>query len=74
MILGATLLELGELFNGEPAAASAGLLVLGCAVSFVVGLGSLAWLLRWIEAGKLHYFAYWCIPFGLAVLAWQLSI
>jgi undecaprenyl-diphosphatase len=48
-------------------------LVLGAAISFVIGLISLSLLVRWVERGMLHYFAWWCIPLGLAVVAWQLS-
>lgn len=73
-MVGATFLEFRELFNGEPPSASIGLMVVGCVVSFLVGLGALAWLLRWLQEGKLHYFAYWCIPVGLGVLAWQLAL
>jgi len=46
-------------------------LAAGAVVSFFVGLIALKWLLRWLERGKLHYFAYWCIPVGLAVIVWQ---
>lgn len=49
------------------------MLAVGAAVSFVVGLGALWWLLRWLEGGKLHYFAYWLIPLGAAVLLWQVG-
>jgi undecaprenyl-diphosphatase len=44
----------------------------GAAVSFVIGLGSLWWLVRWLRQGRLHYFACWVIPVGLAVVTWQL--
>jgi len=47
-------------------------LVLGAGISFVVGLGSLSWLQRWIERNQIGNFAYWCIPLGLAVVTWQL--
>lgn len=58
----------------SPAGSSTPLLWLlaGGAVSFVVGLASLAWLVRWLELGRFHHFAWWCIPVGLAVLAWQI--
>jgi undecaprenyl-diphosphatase len=48
-------------------------LLLGVAVSFVVGLAALRWLLAWLQAGRLYLFAWWCIPLGLAVTAWQLA-
>ena len=72
VMVGAGAQEVRELWRGHEPSASVGLLALGCTVSFVVGLASLAWLLRWIEKGKLYYFAYWGIPVGIAVLGWQL--
>ena len=27
---------------------------------------------RWVRGGRLHLFAYWCIPLGIAVTAWKL--
>ncbi len=69
---GASLLELAELVaSGESTSAAASLL-LGCLVAFGVGLGALAWLFNWIKRGKLHHFAYWCLPVGLGVVVWQL--
>ena len=55
-------------FSGTPPAA----LAFGCLVSFLVGLASLAWLVRWLQQGRLHIFAWWVFPLGIAVLAWQL--
>jgi undecaprenyl-diphosphatase len=49
------------------------LLVAGALASMLVGLFALWWLVRWLEAGRLQYFAWWCIPVGLAVVAWQLG-
>lgn len=71
-IAGATLLELVDLMQGAEQSASPLMLAVGCLIAFVVGLAALRWLFQWIEGGKLHYFAYWCIPLGLAVVAWQL--
>jgi len=47
-------------------------LMLGIATSFAVGLAALLWLLRWLQTGRLYLFAAWCIPLGIAVVAWQL--
>jgi undecaprenyl-diphosphatase len=58
--------------NTNPAATPPSDLMLGAAVSFVVGWISLVALLRVLRAGGLHWFAWYCIPLGLAVLAWQL--
>jgi undecaprenyl-diphosphatase len=49
-----------------------GPLLLGAVVSFLVGLLALVWLNRWLARGRIQWFAFWCIPLGLAVIAWQL--
>jgi undecaprenyl-diphosphatase len=49
-------------------------LIAGVAVSFAVGLVSLFWLVKWLERGRFACFAWWCIPFGAAVLVWQLTL
>jgi len=48
-----------------------GTLAIGFVVSFVVGLGALALLIRWVQQGRLALFAYYLIPLGIAVVAWQ---
>jgi undecaprenyl-diphosphatase len=35
--------------------------LLGMACSFVAGLLALAWLSRWLETGRWHYFGYYCV-------------
>ena len=50
------------------------LLVVGAAVSFVVGLVALKWLVNLIQQGKLYLFAYYVIPLGLLVAAWQMYV
>ncbi len=47
-------------------------LVVGFVVSFVVGMGALKLLVRWVQQGRLAMFAYYLIPLGVAVVAWQL--
>ena len=71
-IAGATLLKARELFGGPADGTPPGLLAAGVAVSFLVGLVALWWLNRWLQQGRLHLFAYWVIPLGAAVVAWQL--
>jgi undecaprenyl-diphosphatase len=71
---GAVFLELVDLVregSSQPFVVSH--LAIGAAVSFVVGLFALNWLLRWLQAGRLHLFAWWCIPLGIGVVAWQLA-
>jgi len=72
-IAGATVLETGKLLSGNSSGTSAGVLALGVAVSFFVGLCSLWALILVIRRGKLQWFAWWCIPLGLAVIIWQLA-
>lgn len=48
------------------------LYLFGALISFVVGLVSLIFLMRWLKAGKLHYFAYWLFVLGPAVIIWRL--
>ncbi|HLA84939.1 MAG TPA: undecaprenyl-diphosphate phosphatase [Thermoguttaceae bacterium] len=71
-IAGAGLLEIVDLVeksgNGTPILA----LILGGLVSFVVGLTALLWLIRWIQKGRLHWFAWWVLAMGPIVIAWQL--
>jgi undecaprenyl-diphosphatase len=73
-IAGAGVLEMAKLLEPASAAEStpAGLLLIGAAVSFVVGLAALDWLLRLVERGRLAWFAYYLIPLGVAVTLWQL--
>lgn len=71
---GAAFLEIIDILRAESVTQSTSpkLLALGALISFVVGLFSLWLLLRTLEKGKLEWFSYWCIPVGIAVLAWQL--
>ena len=73
-ILGATVLEVKDMMDKDTTAESTPvwLLALGAIVAFAVGLIALQWLVRWVEKGKLHWFAYWLIPVGFAVVVWQL--
>ena len=71
-IAGASLLELISAADSSAAQIPAASLALGAAVSFGVGLFALRWLLRWLERGRLHHFAYWCLPLGVLVIVWQL--
>jgi len=48
------------------------LLLLGAALSCLIGVVSLWWLLRWLNQGRLHLFAWWVLALGPIVLLWQL--
>ena len=71
VIGGAAVLEFKDLLK-EEVSTSISYLAMGAAVSCVVGLVALSWLNRWIDRGRLHYFAYWCIPVGVSILVWRL--
>jgi undecaprenyl-diphosphatase len=73
IIAGGGAYELLSMFRDQPALTTPPLyLAVGAVVAFVVGLVSLAWLIRCIEHGRLQWFAAWCIPVGLCVVVWQL--
>lgn len=68
-ILGATTLAVKDLItDGVGGGESVGVLIAGAVVAFLVGIAALRWLIRWSREDRLHWFAYWCIPIGLAVI------
>lgn len=69
---GAVLLELIALWKSGGEGFDVGHLAIGAVVSMLVGFVALRWLLLWVRGGRLHLFAYWCIPLGIVVTAWQL--
>jgi undecaprenyl-diphosphatase len=71
---GACVLELAGGLLSEGASIPLLNLAIGAGVAFVVGLVCLNWLVRWVERGLLHYFAWWCIPVGIGVVIWQLFL
>ncbi|NQT36018.1 MAG: undecaprenyl-diphosphate phosphatase [Planctomycetes bacterium] len=72
VIGGAGLLDAVKLISDPPERASIGLLAMGAVVSFAVGLAALAWLVRWLQQGRLHRFAWWLFPLSATVIFWQL--
>ncbi len=70
---GAGFLEALELLEDTPETASLAALGVGLVVSFLVGLMALAWLIRWLREGHLHWFALWVFPLGVVVILWQLG-
>jgi len=62
-----------QLVKEGPESTPLGALALGALLSLVVGLISLWWLVGWLKQGRFHYFAWWVIPLGVAVILWQLS-
>ncbi|QDT96989.1 undecaprenyl-diphosphate phosphatase [Gimesia aquarii] len=71
-ILGATILEVIEMLTHKHVSTPLSLLAMGAAISAIIGLIALGLLVRWLEKGKLHYFAYWCIPLGILIVIMQL--
>ncbi len=71
VIGGAGLLETLDLLEAAVTPMPPAMLVVGALVSFVVGLLSLAWLVRWLATGRIHLFALWVMPLGAVVIAWQ---
>ena len=49
-----------------------GLLVIGAAVAFAVGLVALWIVVKMLNQGRLYWFAFWCIPLGVAIVGWQI--
>ena len=49
-----------------------GLLAIGAAVAFAVGLAALWIVVRMLNQGRLYWFAFWCIPLGVAIVCWQI--
>lgn len=47
-------------------------LALGAGTACLVGLGALSLLIRWVQQGRLAIFAWYLIPLGIVVVAWQL--
>lgn len=72
-ILGATVLEVKDLWeqhrDGASIEFSVDELLLGAGVSFIVGILALHWLIGWSRQDRLHWFAWWCIPMGVLVIA-----
>ena len=72
VIAGAGILDLKDLADKGNGSVPIAALIVGAAVSFAVGLAALGWLVGWIRHGRLHWFAWWLVPLGIAVSVWQL--
>jgi undecaprenyl-diphosphatase len=73
VIGGAGLMEWVDLARRGTDGTAPGLLILGTVLSFVIGLVSLAWLIQWLKQDRLHWFAWWVLLLGPAVIVWQLT-
>jgi len=72
VIAGAGLLEGLEMLHENAHSLPLSYLGLGIFLSFLVGLAALSWLLRWLEQGRLYWFAYWLLAVGPMVILWQI--
>ncbi len=70
-ILGATVLEGRELLSTGAENISVVPLALGTVVAFISGVFAIRTLIRVLNAGNLHYFAYYCWMAGSLVILWQ---
>lgn len=71
VIGGGSLLEIVKLFKhaNEQQREPVLFLVIGVLLSFFVGVFTLIWLLKWLQHGKLYWFACWLLLIGPALLA-----
>ncbi|MDO5579581.1 MAG: undecaprenyl-diphosphate phosphatase [Planctomycetia bacterium] len=69
IISGAILLECCQLFREEADSGRIGSFITGGVISFLIGIGALAWFMRWIRMNRYERFAWWLIPLGIAVLS-----
>ncbi len=69
-ILGAMVLGSKDFLTGEAAPVTLEQMI-GTVIAAGVGVVSLAWLQRWVTQRMLHWFAFWCIPFGILMAFWQ---
>ncbi len=74
VIAGAGLLQAIDFFKDGKLSTPITYLVLGALVAFLTGLGTLWVLNKWLEKGRLHIFAWYCIILGIVVLGWQTSL
>jgi undecaprenyl-diphosphatase len=68
-ISGATVLAVKDLREDGVSGDDLMLLIVGSVIAFVVGIFALRWLIRWSRKEQLHWFAYWCAPVGVLVIA-----
>ena len=70
-ILGAGVLEgIDILKEAKPISVPPSELLLGCGLSFAVGLGAIWLLNRWLQSGRIQIFAWYCIGLGIVVVSW----
>jgi undecaprenyl-diphosphatase len=68
VILGATVLKLGDMLATPPSPDAIGALAVGFAAAFVSGLIAIRWLLALLARGRLDRFAWYCWAVGVLAL------
>jgi len=74
VIAGAGVLQAVDLMQNARTTTPLLNLAVGALVAFSVGILALRWLLKWLEAGRLSWFAWWCVPLGIVALIWHLAV
>ncbi|MCG6157185.1 undecaprenyl-diphosphate phosphatase [Rubinisphaera margarita] len=72
-IAGATLLHAKEMLESEAGLGLNVYLLIGAAVSFVVGIGALEMLLKIVRRNRLRYFAVYCVIVSLVTMYFTLA-
>lgn len=67
-ILGAAVLDLGDVLRNESLMLEMGPALLGMAVSAISGFLAMRWLLSLVKNKKFHYFSYYCLFAGLVAI------
>jgi undecaprenyl-diphosphatase len=70
---GGGLLEILEAYKEGTTGTSVFNLIAGFITSTIVGIASLALLIRFVRGGRLRLFVYYLVPLGIVVTAWQLA-
>ncbi len=67
-ILGAAVLDLADVLQGEVPVIDAGPALVGMAVAAVSGFLAIRWLIKLVQKSKFHYFAYYCALAGILAI------
>jgi undecaprenyl-diphosphatase len=73
-IAGAGCVGILKLLQGRETASTPAGLTIGAGISFLVGVGALLLFLRFLNAGRLNVFAWWCVILGAGLLCWQMAL
>lgn len=74
IILGSALVDVLHLLHGDSAALPLLPALLGVLIAALVGYLSIKFMLKLISHKRFHYFAYYCLVLGVALIIWQLCL